>query len=207
MRFKEKSGKLVRFKEKSGELERFKEKSGELERFQENSGELERFKEKSGELGRFKEKSRELGRFKEKSGELGRFKKRLGELGRFKEGNWVDLRFFQISHFLRSEKEIWRITSKTEFKDSRGNVDILFIEPFKCFTSVHNRVLEAYLRPRQTVTMELFENSSKVFDRVLSLSFRLGTIHLVRMQNFPKNWHFLPPDMHTFACVSAGKKC
>ena len=26
-------------------------------------------------------------------------------------------------------------------------------------------------------------------------------------QNFPKNEHFLPPDMHTYVCVSGGEKC
>ena len=26
-------------------------------------------------------------------------------------------------------------------------------------------------------------------------------------QNFPKNLNFLPPDMHTYVCVSGGKKC
>ena len=25
--------------------------------------------------------------------------------------------------------------------------------------------------------------------------------------NFPKNEHFLPPDTHTYVCVSGGKKC
>ena len=25
--------------------------------------------------------------------------------------------------------------------------------------------------------------------------------------NFPKNEHFLSPDMHTYVCVSGGKKC
>ena len=25
--------------------------------------------------------------------------------------------------------------------------------------------------------------------------------------NFPKNEHFVPPDMHTYVCVSGGKKC
>ena len=25
--------------------------------------------------------------------------------------------------------------------------------------------------------------------------------------NFPKNKHFLPPDTHTYLCVSGGKKC
>ena len=25
--------------------------------------------------------------------------------------------------------------------------------------------------------------------------------------NFPKNKHFLPPDTHTYVCVSPGKKC
>ena len=32
-------------------------------------------------------------------------------------------------------------------------------------------------------------------------------IHSVRMQNFPKNYHFLPTDMHTSVCVSGGKEC
>ena len=27
------------------------------------------------------------------------------------------------------------------------------------------------------------------------------------MPNFPKNEHFLPPDTHTYICVSGGKKC
>ena len=33
----------------------------------------------------------------------------------------------------------------------------------------------------------------------------LVVIHLVRTQNFTKNWHFLPFDTHL--CVSGGKKC
>ena len=35
----------------------------------------------------------------------------------------------------------------------------------------------------------------------------LGIIHLLRLQNFPKKEHFLPPDTNTFVCVSEGKKC
>ena len=35
----------------------------------------------------------------------------------------------------------------------------------------------------------------------------LGIIHLVRTQDFPENFYFLPPDMHTYVCVSGGKKC
>ena len=30
---------------------------------------------------------------------------------------------------------------------------------------------------------------------------------LIYSQNFPKNQHFLPPDTHTYMCVSEGKKC
>ena len=30
---------------------------------------------------------------------------------------------------------------------------------------------------------------------------------LVCMANFLKNWHFLPPDMHTHVCVTGVKKC
>ena len=35
---------------------------------------------------------------------------------------------------------------------------------------------------------------------------RLRIIHLVRTQNFPKNYHFLPPDKHTYVCISGGRK-
>ena len=28
-----------------------------------------------------------------------------------------------------------------------------------------------------------------------------------RYAKFPKNWHFLSPDTHTYECVSGGKKC
>ena len=37
--------------------------------------------------------------------------------------------------------------------------------------------------------------------------FLRGIIHLVRMQDFPKNLYFLPPDTHMCVCVSGGKKC
>ena len=35
----------------------------------------------------------------------------------------------------------------------------------------------------------------------------MGIIHLLRLQNFLKNQHFLPPDTLTHVCVSMGKKC
>ena len=31
----------------------------------------------------------------------------------------------------------------------------------------------------------------------LELPLKFWIMHLVCTQNFPKNWHFLPPDMHT----------
>ena len=34
----------------------------------------------------------------------------------------------------------------------------------------------------------------------------IGIIHLLLKQNLPKNQHFLPPDTHTYMCVSRGKK-
>ena len=37
-------------------------------------------------------------------------------------------------------------------------------------------------------------------------SIHLGIVYLVRTQNFSKNWHFLPPDTHTYVYISAGKK-
>ena len=33
-----------------------------------------------------------------------------------------------------------------------------------------------------------------------------GIIPLLRMQNFPNNQLALPPDTHTYVCVSGGKK-
>ena len=30
----------------------------------------------------------------------------------------------------------------------------------------------------------------------------VGIVHLVRTENFPKDWRFLPPDTHTYVCVS-----
>ena len=35
------------------------------------------------------------------------------------------------------------------------------------------------------------------------LFFHKGIIHLVSMQNSPKNYHFLLPDMRNYVCVSA----
>ena len=34
-----------------------------------------------------------------------------------------------------------------------------------------------------------------------------GIIHLVCTQNFSKKYYFLPPDTHTYMCVSGGKCC
>ena len=35
----------------------------------------------------------------------------------------------------------------------------------------------------------------------------MGIIHLVRTQNVSRSEHFLPPDTHTYVCVSGAKKC
>ena len=34
-----------------------------------------------------------------------------------------------------------------------------------------------------------------------------GCFKKAKHAKFPKNKHFLPPDMHTYVCVSGGKKC
>ena len=34
----------------------------------------------------------------------------------------------------------------------------------------------------------------------------MGTLHLARMQNLPKNLHFLPPNTYTYVHVSRSKK-
>ena len=38
----------------------------------------------------------------------------------------------------------------------------------------------------------------------MSLHFLSGIIHLVRVENFPKDLHFLLPDTHTYTSVSGG---
>ena len=35
----------------------------------------------------------------------------------------------------------------------------------------------------------------------------LGIIHSLRSKSFPKNWNLLPPNVHTYVCVSGSKKC
>ena len=35
----------------------------------------------------------------------------------------------------------------------------------------------------------------------------IGIIYLVHTQNFTKNLTFLPPDTHTYLCISGDKKC
>ena len=42
---------------------------------------------------------------------------------------------------------------------------------------------------------------SSNFVSFLSEIFKQGMIHLVSTQYFPKNQHFLPPDMHTYQGV------
>ena len=37
--------------------------------------------------------------------------------------------------------------------------------------------------------------------RFQQFTLYIGVIHSLRTQNFPKNWHFLPPDTHTYVCV------
>ena len=42
-------------------------------------------------------------------------------------------------------------------------------------------------------------------DNMISLLVE-GLVHLVRTQNFPKIYHFLPSDTHTYMCVLGVKK-
>ena len=40
-----------------------------------------------------------------------------------------------------------------------------------------------------------------------SADLKTGVSRTQSMPNFLKNKHFLPPDMHTYMCISGGKKC
>ena len=38
-------------------------------------------------------------------------------------------------------------------------------------------------------------------------NLKTGVSRKQSMPNFPKNENFLPPGMHTYVCISGGKKC
>ena len=52
------------------------------------------------------------------------------------------------------------------------------------------------------VLRDLSRAQSNIYDEAF-----LGIIHLVLTRNFPKNYHFSPPDAHTNVSISGGKKC
>ena len=61
---------------------------------------------------------------------------------------------------------------------------------------------------------QLFSNEDTICGEVASSTdigpcpcqtYMIGIIHLVRTQNISKIYHFLPPDRHTYVCVSGGK--
>ena len=39
------------------------------------------------------------------------------------------------------------------------------------------------------------------------MNLKIGVSRKQSLPNFPKNKHFLPPDTHTYVCVTGGKKC
>ena len=43
------------------------------------------------------------------------------------------------------------------------------------------------------------------FENPLKIEVRIRIIHLVRMQNFPQNYYFLPRDTHTFVRIRGNK--
>ena len=42
---------------------------------------------------------------------------------------------------------------------------------------------------------------------LLRTNLKTGVSRKQSTPNFPKNKHFLPPDTHTYVCISRGKKC
>ena len=51
-----------------------------------------------------------------------------------------------------------------------------------------------------TIITDILDNDISIALEKLSISSD-GVIHLVRTQNFLKNQHLLPPDMHTYVLV------
>ena len=47
----------------------------------------------------------------------------------------------------------------------------------------------------------------KGVNMIILTNLKTGISRKQRTSNFPKNEHFLPPDTHTYLCISGGKKC
>ena len=57
---------------------------------------------------------------------------------------------------------------------------------------------------RNIFLQKLYRKSSVIRQRA---NLKTGVSRKQSTPNFPKNEHFLPPDTHTYVCVSGGKKC
>ena len=70
-----------------------------------------------------------------------------------------------------------------------------------CFWTINFFFLDntAYIQTVGRTETKFYWFQLLEWQQLLSESVETGIIHLVSMQNFPKNYHFLPPDMHT--CV------
>ena len=55
--------------------------------------------------------------------------------------------------------------------------------------------------------MNVWQSPKYVFVYFKRTNLKTGVSRKQSTPNFPKNEHFLPPDTHTYVCVSGGKKC
>ena len=58
------------------------------------------------------------------------------------------------------------------------------------------------IRTRKTPNKRVNYQTSNWTDTLKQNPHTPMVIHLVRAQNFPKNYYFLPPDTHRYVCVS-----
>ena len=72
----------------------------------------------------------------------------------------------------------------------------------------HHEIVETFLVLLYGICLpDIFIQSRVSFEVQKPFEICKGIIHLVRMQNFPKNENFLPSDTHMYVCISGGKKC
>ena len=78
------------------------------------------------------------------------------------------------------------------------------------FTKAHVIIIANHISDK-LISTKLFRLNEMLRLQIVGnkarVNLRTGVSRKQSTPNFPKNEHFLPPDTHTFVCVSGGKKC
>ena len=109
-------------------------------------------------------------------------------------------------YFVNTFKGNWKKTHKYTHTNTSFNL--------LCYL-----LIQAYIDDKNQVSIQLFPNSfTKVLvtlsffkkivgNRAKKANLKTGVKRKQSMSNFPKNNYFLPPDTHTYVCVSESEKC